>query len=369
MALDKGIGVWVSGFLVFLAGLNALNAVMLWTYQGADAIIEPYLLGYLLGEIQVKEYFWLSLATTLIFLGLASIIAYSGPTPYQAVLEMIARVEEEIAANRKKLEATRTGVYAKLEYDKMVREELFNTVNTNIENTRKEMLFLTEKQAKAIRKTREEVLGVLEEQEKAMRKEVFSAVRASLGNTSKEMLGMLEKQRRAIQREMQRVRRLNKQGAVAAEKQRVELADIRGRLERLERELMPPQPRLTSQSSPEEIKGVGPRLEEELRSMGITNVGKLVMADPVIMAERTRLSPEMALQLQARAQLLMVPGIDESDAELLEEAGIASRRELANQDPVQLSRAIGEANSPGSPAEAEKPTIEEVSSWIRLAKS
>ena len=68
----------------------------------------------------------------------------------------------------------------------------------------------------------------------------------------------------------------------------------------------------------------------------------------------------------------MVPGIDENDAGLLEEAGIIGRRELASQDPVQLSRMIGEvvkANAPGRPSEGGKPTIEEVSSWIRLAKS
>ena len=372
MALEKGIGVWILGFSAFLAGLNALNAVILWIYQGADAIIEPYLVGFILGKIQVKEYFWLSLITTLIFMGLTSIVAYSGPTRYQALLKMIAGVEEKLAANTRKLEVTRTGVFAKLEYDKMAREELFNTVNTNIDNTRKEMLSLTERQWKAIQKTREEMLGLLEEQAKAIQKEVFSAVNTNLGNTRKKMLGMLEKQGKAIQKAMQKVRRLNKQGAVTAEKQRVELADIRARLERLERELMPPQPRLTSRSSPEEIKGIGPRFGEELRSIGITNVGELVTADPALIAERTHLTPEMALRLQARAQLLMVPGIDENDAELLEEAGIVSRRELASQDPVQLSRMIGEvvkANAPGRPSEAGKPTIEEVSSWIRLAKS
>jgi predicted flap endonuclease-1-like 5' DNA nuclease len=372
MALGKGVGVWISGFLTFLAGLNTLNAIMLWTYQGADAIIEPYLVGSVLGEIQVKEYFWLSLATTLIFLGLASIIAYSGPTPYQVLLKMIARVEEKLAANRKKLEATRRELFAKLEYDRMACEELFNSVNTSIDNAKKEMLSLMERQRKAVEKAREEMLSILEEQAKAIQKDVFSVVNTSLGSTRKEMLSMLEKQRKAIQRAMQKVMRLSRQGAVAAEKQRVELADLRERLERLERELTPPQPRLTSRSSPEEIKGIGPRFGEELRSMGITNVGELVTADPALIAERTRLTPEMALRLQARAQLLMVPGIDESDAELLEEAGIVSRRELASQDPVLLSRRIGEvlkANAPGVSSEGGKPTIEEVSSWIRLAKS
>jgi len=372
MALGKGIGVWISSFFVFLAGLNTLNAVMLWTYQGADAIIEPYLVGSMLGEIQVKEYFWLSLSTTLIFLGLTSIIAYSGPTPYKQLLKMISGVEKELEANTKKLESTRTGVFAKIELDKMAREELFNTVNTNIDNSKKEMLSLMERQRKAVQKAQEEMLGLLDEQAMIIKKDVFSAVNTNLGKTGKEMLSMLEKQGKAIQGAMQKVGRLSKKGAVTAEEQKGELADVRARLERLERELTLPQPKLTSRSSTEEIKGIGPRFGEDLKSIGITNVSELVTTDPTLIAEKTRLTPEMALRLQARAQLLMVPGIDENDADLLEEVGILSRRELASQDPIQLSRMIGEvikSNALGIPSTGGKPTIEEVSSWIRLAKS
>ncbi len=372
MALGKGIGVWVSGFLVFLAGLNTFNAVMLWTSRGANATIEPYLVGYLLGEIQVKEYFWLSLSLTLGFLGLVSIIAYSGPTPYKAVLKMIAKVEEELVANRKKMDALRTGVFAKIEYDKMVREDLFNTVNANIEEKGNKMFSLIKRQSESIQKTRKEMFGLLKDQGKVIQKEAFSAFEMNFGSTRKEMLGLLEQQGRTMQRTMQKVNSLSKKGVVTAEKQRLELANIRERLDRLEKELTPPKPRLTSSNSTEEIKGIGPRFAEDLRSIGITNVGELVTADPVIVAERTRLSPEMTSQLQARAHLLMIPGIDEKDAELLEEAGISSRSQLARQEPIQLSRRLGliaETNLQGSSFEGWKPTIEEVDSWIKQAKS
>jgi predicted RecB family nuclease len=69
----------------------------------------------------------------------------------------------------------------------------------------------------------------------------------------------------------------------------------------------------------------------------------------------------------------MVPGVDENDAELLLEAGVNSRRELAAQDLVSLSRKIGEITKAHieekNMSEDEKPTIEEISSWIRMAKS
>jgi predicted RecB family nuclease len=114
-------------------------------------------------------------------------------------------------------------------------------------------------------------------------------------------------------------------------------------------------------------------LGEELKSIGITNVGELIMADPVIIDEKTRASREMAERLQATAQLLMIPSVDENAAELLLDAGVTSRRELAAQDLVPLSRKIGEIAKTyikeGKMSEDKKPTIEEISSWIKMAKS
>ena len=70
---------------------------------------------------------------------------------------------------------------------------------------------------------------------------------------------------------------------------------------------------------------------------------------------------------------IMIPSVDENDAELLVEAGVTSRKELAAQDLVPLSRKIGEVAKTyieeGKMPEDEKPTIEEISSWIKMAKS
>jgi len=68
----------------------------------------------------------------------------------------------------------------------------------------------------------------------------------------------------------------------------------------------------------------------------------------------------------------MVPGIDANDAELLVKAGITSRKELADQDPVQLGRAIANiANTyveKGKMSASRVPTVDDVWSWIRSAK-
>ncbi len=144
------------------------------------------------------------------------------------------------------------------------------------------------------------------------------------------------------------------------------------RLEKIEEKLMPLQSRWKSQDSPEEIKGIGPRLGKELRALGITNVGEFITADPAFIGKETRVSQDMAERLQGAAQLLMIPGIDENDAELLVEAGVTSIKELANQDLVELSRKINEVAKTyiedGKISKNANPTIEEISSWIRMAK-
>jgi len=135
---------------------------------------------------------------------------------------------------------------------------------------------------------------------------------------------------------------------------------------------VPNQAKLKSLANPEDIKGIGPSLGKELRGLGIASVGEFLTTDPTIIGEKTRVTQEMAENLQSMAQLMMIPGVDANDAELLIDAGIKSRRELADQDLIQLSRKVGEIAKiyvdQGKISKDEYPTIEEISSWIRISR-
>jgi len=352
--VKRGIAVWISGFLTFLAALSSFATVMYWIREGRDFLLKPYLIGDYIGELRIEEWFWISIITAFIFLGLTCIIAYRRLPPDPEIVKMFVKVGGNLAVLRKTQEATATELSEKLENNRATSEQLFKKAETNLEGAKKEMLDTLEKQEKSMQK---------------VRRDTISTVETKVNETREEMSGMLEKQGATIGK----VERLGKLGAEAVKKQRTELEDIRNRLEKIEGQLMPPQPRLKSQDNPEEIRGIGPRLGEELKSIGITNVGELIMADPAIIDEKTRVSREMAERLQAIAQLLMIPGVDENDAELLLEAGVTSRRELAAKDLIPLGRKIGEITKTyieeGKMSEDEKPTIEEISSWIRMAKS
>jgi len=358
MTVKRGVAVWILGFLTFLAALSLIAVVIYWTRVdvGPNSILRPYLVGdiisSLIGDSRVETYFWISLVVTFIFLGFTCIIAYRKLPPDPEIVKMFVKVGGNLAALREAQEATATQLATSIEDNRKTSQELFKTANTNIEEAKNETLAMVEKQEKTMQKVHRDMVSTV----------------AKVGETGEEMLGALKKHETTLGE----VGRLSRQGAAALKGQRAELDDIKIRLEEIEGKLVPPKPKLKSQDNPEKLKGIGPRLEEELRAIGITNIGELITADPAIIDEKTRVSRDMAEHLQATAQLLMVPSIDETDVELLLEAGITSRKELADQDLVQLSKRIREIAKThieeGKIPKDENPTIEEISSWIRMAR-
>lgn len=347
--------VWVVGFFTFLAGLNCINAAVIWGMNGISATVPLYVIGDVapsLSPIPVTTYFWLSLASTFVLSGITIILALRRPIFGLEVQRMMSKVEDEMVSTRGALEATRISLFAKMEDEKIARKDLFTIFNANIENIKNEMLDNLEKERNASEKIRKDLEQITNE----------------IGNLRKEVLGNSARQTRMIGA----IERLSRRNVDSTEKNMKELSNLASRLGKLETELVAPRPKLTSESRPEELKGVGLRLAEEFKAIGITNVGELLLSDPKSIGARTRTTPEMAMRLQGRAQLLMIPSIDEIDAEMLIDAGISSKKELALQDAIGLYRRITRIAAKfleeGKISELEKPTIEDISAWIKLAK-
>ena len=156
-------------------------------------------------------------------------------------------------------------------------------------------------------------------------------------------------------------------------KQQDQIAEITLKLEQLEAMLATPKPMLTSKSSIEDVKGIGPGRGTELKEMGITNAGELIMADTKILAGRMGSSERTVEKLQGRAQLSLIPGLNEKSLLLLEELDVIDRKSLAEQDSIELSKRINAVFKinldKGKVLESDLPTIEEIDSWIRFAKT
>lgn len=331
MALKRGMIVWLSAFATFLAILSSFGMAVIVANQGGDAIVNPYVLGSIFGDLGAGTYLWISVASTCILLGITCILIYRKQPPDPEIVKMFLKVGGNLAALRKAQETSITEMAEQIEYGRKVNQKFFNKVNTDLGEKGEETLALLASQKRMLKKARTDMISTLEKKTD----ETGSKISADL------------------------------------KKERAELEEIKVRLERIEGCMVPVQAELKSLANPEDIKGIGPSLGKELRGLGINSVGDFLTADPAVIGEKTRVSQEMAENLQSMGQLMMVPGVDANDAEMLLEAGIKSRKELAGQDLIKLCRKVGAiakvSVDQGKISKEESPSIEEISSWIRNA--
>jgi predicted flap endonuclease-1-like 5' DNA nuclease len=334
----KGATFGLLGFLAFLAGLNAVNAIFLWAQFGPETIIQPYLIGSFIGGLSIATYLWISVLATFVFLGM-TLSGIISKLPEPALLEDVIEKVKSLQNDQKILEKIKTRLMI---------------IDASLSDIRRGFL-------EGFSEQREDI--------KRIRGELFNKFDKKLVGFKEEMAKQFGKMEKAVQK----AERTNKRNTTTIRKQVKEIANIKLKLEKLEKELARPKPQLTSQSQLKKVKGIGTHLANELKGIGITNVGELILTDPLVIAEKTNASRRTIEKLQGRAQLLMVPGITEKDLTLLEDLGVTTRKKLAEQDPIELGRKMNGILKAyvekGKISEAEKPTIEEIASWIKFAKS
>lgn len=316
----KGFATWLLSFFTLLAVVNVINAIIHVNLNGADsAIVFTVFNVWVGGPVNAEVYLLESMIVAFLLFGLTSFSVYRGLPADPAVLEKIGKVEENLTTNSNMIENTQIGFFRKLEESQNANDEVFKRINLGFDSMKKE--------------------------------------------TSDN----LAQQKAALERMEEESRR----NAEAMNRQAKEMAKLKTQVERLE--MGPPQrPKLTSRTRLEQVKSIPPRLATKLNQMQTTNVSDLLAADAVILAQRASEMVETIANVQARAQLLMVPGIDEENADMLVKYGITSRKELANQDPVQLYKGIvGIAKTyvdQGKLSANKVPDVEDVSSWIKQAR-
>jgi len=314
----KGTTTWLLGFLALLAIFNVFNAIV--QLNGSDPIAHFKIFGVTLGSLDLEVYLWTSIITTFVLFGATSFSIYRGLPAEPQVLERIAKVEGNLAFNSNMLENTQIGFFRRLDENEKANDEVFRKINLSLEDMRKENLESLARQKKALQDMEKE----------------------------------------------------SKNSTEIIRKQSTELTSLKKKIEKMGKETTPQKAKLASQTKLEKFKRISPRLATKLNDMKISNVGELLAADSAFIAGNSSELVETIANMQAEAQLLMVPGIDEKHAELLVKVGITSRKELANQDPVQLYRAVvGIAKTyvqQGKMSARKIPKIEDVSSWIKQAR-
>ena len=314
----SGALTWVLGLLTLIAVLSVFNALVQLNLYGNGATTYFGIFDATLGSLNVETYFWMSVIIMFLLFTATCFSIYRGLPLEPQIMQRLAKVEENLATNSNMLENTQIGFFKKLEDTEKTSEESFHKVHQNLEDTKKDVADNLAKQNHILRSVEKET----------------------------------------------------EENADNVKKQSTDLTKIKKTLEELENRNNE-KSKLTGQTKLEDFKNVPTNLASKLGRIKVTNVSELLATDSVSIAEKTGELPENIAHLQAQAQLLMVPGIDEKEAELLVRFGVTSRRELANQDPVQLYRGLsGIAKTyidQGKMTQSKIPTIEDVSQWIKQA--
>jgi len=370
----QGKTIWILGFLSFLAGLNAINAMFMSVNLGIEGTFQPYLIDSLTGGIPVYVYLFVSVLATFLFLGATSIktvTELSNKALLNAINSKVNTIENGQKLQQKVLESLQARVFLVDESVNGMRKEVakaFGKQEEEIKQVQANSVMLNSKLAEVKGEMAKQIKGQSEEIKK-VNANLANLFNKNLADFKDELAGQLVK----MANNMEKHERRNRKSEKAILKQEEEIAEIKLNIERLEEEFGKPKPQLTSECKVEDVRGIGENTGNELREMGITNVGELVLTDPKVIADRIDMSEKTVEKLQGRAQLAMVPGVQEKDLILLEEAGVMNRQELANQDPLELGMKINGISKiyleEGKIAEAEKPTIEEVYAWIKAAKT
>lgn len=121
----------------------------------------------------------------------------------------------------------------------------------------------------------------------------------------------------------------------------------------------------------EEIEGIGPEYAEKLRAVDIQTTDDLLRrcgekSGREGVATEADLSEKMLLSWVNRADLMRVTGIGEEYADLLEEAGVDTVKELATRNADNLAEKIAEINERRSLVNR-LPGAETIAEWIAEA--
>ncbi len=370
----KGIIIWVLGFFSFLAGANVINATIMWFNLGPTATFKPYPLDDLIGAIPIYVYMLISILVTLAFLGATSHKVISELSVADQVMELNVKtnhLQDGQESQRNTLEDVRNKVSIVDESVERTTKKLSKELSNQGDTIRQSLEASDQNQQKILDAVQGRMLLVdknLNDVKKTLGEQavLIQGIGANLADSVRPQLS-------AVKDALTKLETRDEKTSVAMTKQRAEIEEIKLKLDKLERALVTPKSLLTSQSNVEDVKGIGPNKGAELKEIGIASAGDLIMADPKVVAEKMGSSDKTVERLQGRAQLSMIPGLKEKDLLLLEELDITDRKALAKQDTIDLSQkinAIFKVNlAKGKVSEVDRPTIEEIDSWVKYTRA
>ena len=122
----------------------------------------------------------------------------------------------------------------------------------------------------------------------------------------------------------------------------------------------------------DKIRGITPEIAAKLKESKILNSDQLLKAgnSPEArkgLAKQVGVDPKALMELLNRADMDRVAGIGGAYANLLEEAGVDTVKELSKRTPANLHAKLIEINT-SKKITTHPPTLQQVESWVKEAK-
>ena len=121
-----------------------------------------------------------------------------------------------------------------------------------------------------------------------------------------------------------------------------------------------------------EIEGIGEVYASKLQAAGMGGVAALLAAGASPkgrqeLEEKTGIGHKLVLEWVNLADLMRIQGVGQEHADLLEEAGVDTVKELRNRNPENLHRALVETNQAKQLVRL-VPGLSRVTKWVEQAK-
>ncbi len=334
MTSKKALTVWVFVVFAFIAVFSVLHAWFLWQIQNV-ALVTVFSF-----PVEITNYFIATLMIAFVTIGAVCYAVFSSEQLEMPLYRLRRDFEEKLDAKSEEIKGSTDEALTKLSLKSFqVKDNLHELQNG---------FGLLENKLKEGFEKHEKILNTYQEKTLEMGRKIdsFQSVHKELAQLEKRLdaLAALEKNVKTIQ----------------------------GVVERLD---FVPEPFLCSSDDVARLEGkmLKTGTVRLLKSNGINKVEDLLLKSPVEIALTDVMSESEAKNLQSVLQLLMIPGVGHDDAVLLLKSGVNSRQELAAQDTLGLGARLSKVAElyvkEGKIKENDRPTLEEIASWIKLAKA
>lgn len=334
MTSKKAFKVWIFIIFAFLAVLGTLHAWISWQIQGAN-IVTVFSF-----PIEITTYFIATLTASFAFIGAVCYVIFHVESLSLPLTQLSRDFEEKLNVKSEEIKGSTDEALTKLG----LRE------------------FQLKEDMKALEKKLGELDGKLKESMESHGK---------ILETAQKKLVDVERKIDRVQTAQQELPKLKKQ-LQSIETVEKDLKAIQGIMAKIN---STPEPFVASTDSISVLEGkvMKPSTVQQLKENGVEKIEDLLLRSPLEIALTKTMDENEAKSVQSVIQLLMIPGIRHEDAMLLLKSGVSSKQELALQDALSLGARVAKTTElyvrEGRIKEDEKPTLEEIASWIKLAKT